>query len=265
MRKFLLIFVVVLYLLHSVGIELYSQSTGDAVVLLSGKVLDLNGKPLSVKIEFTGDNGKKITTTSNSSDGMYQQVLTPGIKYSVSFKDYLEVAGDGMVDIPSVKKYTEMSRTFTLRKIEEGLELSHFKAFNHNDSHLTGHYANEFQRIKEFMSSNINASIVIIISGRDSWFATKSVKQQYKDNKNRTKTRTIKIQPKEQMMQLLEARRDAVLDYVKTLKIREKSISIEFDETMGSKPVIPKGKKKQPVQTVEHPNVTVKVSKIKKM
>lgn len=265
MKKTLSIFGIIILFLYLVHNEVYAQSTGDAVVLLSGKVLDINGNPLSVKIEFIGDNGKKITTTSNSKDGLYQQVLTPGIKYLVSFKDYLEVSGDGVVYIPNVKKYTEMSRTFTLRKIEEGQELSYFKAFNPNDSILTGNYANEFQRIKDFMSSNLNATIVIVISGKDSWFATKSIKEKYKDSKNRTKTRTVKIQPIEQMTQLLEARKDAVMNYLRTLKIRDKSITIEFDNSMGSKPVKTKKKKKASTETIEHPNVIVKVGKIKKM
>ena len=160
----------------------YAQKTSEIVVLLQGKTLNSQGQPVSVKITFTDkETNKKIRTNSNRNGGLYQVVLKPGHEYNVSFKGYLSVDSVTVVKVPAVNKYYEMSQTFTIKKIEQGLKLCEFNAFKPKDTVLTGNYKEYFSRMKQFLKENINASVVITISMKDSYFKKKRVRIRYKD------------------------------------------------------------------------------------
>jgi len=252
------------FILTSYQFTAYSQSTGDVVVLLQGKIYDNNGKPVKVKVTFFGSDGKNISTTSNSTDGFYQQVLKPGVQYNVSFAGYLPI-GNSNVDVPNVSKYTEISSSFTVRKIEEGLILDKFSAFDSGDSTLTNNYIEKFSIIESFLKANITASLVVTVSVEDSYFLKKRVRVKYKDKKGRSRSKRITLKPEDQLMTVLEARLAAVKDYIGTLKVRSNKVSFQTEEKMGPKP--PKKKKKRknapepPPQTIV-PNIKIVVGKI---
>jgi hypothetical protein len=235
----LLVFVSSLFCLNA-------QSTSETVVLLQGKTLNRQGGHISVKLTFTDkQNKKKVRTTSNRNTGLYQVVLKPGHEYSVDFKGYISVDSSNSFRIPVVKKYTEISRTFTLKKIEEGLELCRFNAFKPQDTVLSGFYRDYFDRMKQFLRKNINASVVITVSMKDSYFKKKRIKKYYKDKRGRRRYKRVWLKADEQLKKVLDARLLAVQNYVDSLKIRASMVSFKTDDTMGPKPKKKKKKRRR--------------------
>ena len=225
--------------------SLTAQSTSEIVVLLEGKTLDTNSHPVSVKMIFKSNDGKKIVTKSNSSTGIYQVVLKPGKEYSVHFKGYITADSNNHVVIPKVEKYTEMKHDFYVKKIEEGLELMRFSAFKPEDSVLTGDYKEKFAAMKEFLKNNINASVVITVAMKDSYFKKKRVRIKYKDKRGRKRSKRVWLKPQDQLKKVLDARLRAVQDYVDSLHIRSSMVSFKTDDKMGPKHKKKKKKKKK--------------------
>ncbi len=267
-----------IFLLLISAANLYAQSTSKVVVLLQGKTLNLSGNPTAVKMTFTDQsNNKKAKTKSNRNTGLYQIILKPGHKYSVDFKGYISADNSNYVEIPNVQKYSELSQTFTLKKIEEGLELCQFNAFKPQDTVLSGSYIEYFNRMKQFLRENINASVVITVSMKDSYFKKKRVKKYYRNKRGKRRYKRVWVKPKVQLQKILDARMRAVRDFVATLKIRAKMLSFKEDDTMGPKPKKKKKKrrrrkkkKKKKMKTVKPPpppvnNITITVGKMMKI
>jgi hypothetical protein len=237
---FLLLFVVLS------ALQLNAQSTSETVVLLQGKTLDTQGRHISVQLTFTDkQNNKKVRTKSNKSSGLYQVVLKPEHEYSVDFKGFISADSTNSVTVPVVTKYTEISQTFTLKKIRQGLELCRFNAFKPKDTVLTCDYKEYFNRMKQFLRENINASVVITVSMKDSYFKKKRVKKYYKDKRGRKRYKRVWLKPKEQLQKVLDARMLAVRNYVDSLKIRSSMLSFKTDDTMGPKPKKKKKKRRR--------------------
>ena len=267
LKKFSYITIFVLSLINIVS----AQSTGDAVILLQGKVLDKHGKPVGTTIYFDNNNGKKISTKANSNDGLYQQILTPGKKYVVYFKDYVETSGYIEIEMPATKTYTELNRSFTVAKIEEGMELMRTNIFNPNESTLRGDYNSYFSSLRNFMNTNLNIGVVLTVHVHDCNFKSKTTKEQYKDSKNRTKYRKTTITPAQQAEQLAQARIAELRSYFQTIKIPEKRISFDTDLTFSKPKLASKTKTKKKKENVSEasvnylPNVIATVGQIKKM
>jgi len=241
MGKVVFLFVAVFLL----SLHLSGQSTGDAVVLLQGKTFNQNRLPVSVKMVFTNRSGKRTVVKSNSKTGVYQVVLKPGNEYYITFKGYLTVDSNNSVKIPKVEKYTEMEHNFAVKKIEEGLELMRFSAFKPEDSVLTGNYQKQFGLIKSFLKENINASVVITVAMKDSYFRKKRVRIRYKDKRGRKRSKRVWVKAKTQLNKVLEARLRVVQNYVDSLKIRKSMVVFKTDDKMGAKHKKKKKRKKR--------------------
>lgn len=255
MEKVVFLFVAVFLL----SLHLSGQSTGDVVVLLQGKTFNQNAVPVSVKMVFTNNSGKRTVVKSNSKTGVYQVVLKPGLSYYVTFKGYLTVDSNNLVKIPIVEKYTEMEHDFAVKKIEEGLELMRFSAFKPEDSVLTGKYQEQFGLIKSFLKENINASVVITVAMKDSYFRKKRVRIRYKDKRGRKRSKRVWVKAKTQLNKVLEARLRAVQNYIDSLKIRKSMVVFKTDDKMG-----PKHKKKKKKRRYRRKRKKHKKKKVKK-
>ncbi len=253
MEKVVFCFVAVFLL----SLHLSGQSTGDAVVLLQGKTFEQNGLPVSVKMVFTNSSGKSTIVKSNSKTGIYQVVLKPGLSYYVTFKGYLTADSNNSVKIPKVEKYTEMEHDFEVKKIEEGLELMRFSAFKPEDSVLTGNYQEQFALIRSFLKENINASVVITIAMKDSYFQKEKVPVSYTDKRGKKRSKRVWVKAKTQLDMVLEARLRAVQNYMDFLEIRKSMVVFKTDDKMGAKHIKKKGKKSATPLPVDNIIITV--------
>jgi len=210
-----------------------AQKSGETVVLLQGRISDISGNPVGTTLNFIGNNGKKISAKSNSKDGTYQQVMTPGVTYNLLVKGYM-VNDNIEVDIPKVTEYTELSRNFTVKKIEEGLNLMKFVAFNPNQSTLKGEYSTYFTTLKDFLRDNINASVVITVGMNDSYFKPTEKKIQVPGKKGKTVSKKVKVTPEEQLSTLADERINSIKDYFASITLPEKKISFVKDLKQSS-------------------------------
>ena len=246
-----------------------AQKSGEAVVLLQGKITDLSGNPVATTITFIGNNGKKISAKSNSKDGAYQQVLTPGVTYNLLFKGYM-VSDNIEVVIPRVTEYTELSRNITVKKIEEGLYLMKFVAFGSNQSTLKGDYPTYFATLKDFLKDNISASVVITIGMNDSYFKPTEKKVQVPGKKGKTVTKKVKVTTEEQLSTLADARINALKDYFASITLPEKKITFvkDINQTTSKKAdKAPAAKPKKGAKSAAEPKsnaayLTIKVGRI---
>jgi hypothetical protein len=255
--------------------NIYAQATAKIVVLLQGQVIDTSGKPVAVNFSLTDDRGKTIRVKSNINGGKYQAVLKPGKTYTVSFKGYLNADTTNTITIPAVTKYTEIKKDFTVKKIKEGLHLCQFNAFKPQDSVLTGDYKEHFERMRQFLRENINASVVITVTMKDSYFKKKRVKKYYKDKRGRRRYKRVWVKADEQLKKVLEARLRAVRNYIDSLNIRPSMVNFKTDDQMGPKPKKKKKKKrrrkKKKKKTPEPPppppvnNIFISVGKMMKI
>lgn len=266
-----LIFMISVCLLQIISGTANAQNGNATVILLQGKVTDQNGQIVSTTISFRDINGKKMSTKTNSKDGSFQQIMTPGMTYSVLFKDYMVLGEEYMFTLPMVKEYTEMSQNFKVKKIETGLELMRFKAFNPNQSELTGTYKQYFEDLKDFLNNNIKASVILTIHTHDSQFKETTKNVQVADKKGKMKTKKEKITVSQQLEQLANSRIEAIKSHFKSIGLPEKKITFEKDlASDNAKAEKPKkdSKKKGKEKPAEAPksanifNVNVKVGKI---
>jgi hypothetical protein len=234
---------------------------------MQGKVLDKTGKPISTTIFFENENGKRISSKSNISDGVYQAILTPGVNYTVFFKDYLEASGEIEINLPNVKSYTELNRSFTVSKIEEGLELMRTNVFKVNETTLTGPYAVYFGNLKSFMNTNLNVGIVLTIHTHDCSFKPKTLTESYTDAKNKKKTRKITVTVQQQAESLAQSRMAILKEYFIANKIPEKRITWSFDIKADAPKTTTKSKSKETKQPSvnQNPNIVVSVGRILKL
>jgi outer membrane protein OmpA-like peptidoglycan-associated protein len=100
----------------------YISAQGDlvgTVIALTGKVINANDKsPVSVKIIAYDESGKKVNTTrSNESDGSYYMTkLQPGHTYNFIISDEAFLKTKYTLNIPNLKKYSELSKDFVVYK-----------------------------------------------------------------------------------------------------------------------------------------------------
>jgi hypothetical protein len=199
--------------------------------------------------------------------------MAPGMTYSVLFRDYMVLGEEYMFTLPLVKEYTEMTQNFKVKKIETGLDLMKFKAFNSNQSELSGTYKPFFDDLKDFLNNNIKASVIITVHTHDSQFKETTKNVQVADKKGKMKTKKEKVTIAHQAEQLVNSRIDAIKSYLKLISLPEKKITFEKDmvsdnikveKTKSKKDTKKKGKEK-PVETPKSGNtnnVYVKVGKI---
>ena len=230
MYKVLVFFISLGLLFLNAGI-VSAQKGNATVVLLQGKVQDQSGHGVSTMISFRDLNGKKITSKTNAIDGSFQQILTPGMTYSVLFKDYMVLGEEYQFTLPNVSEYTEMTQNFRVKKIETGLELMRFSPFSSNQAELTGNYKPYFDDLKDFLNNNIKANVVITIHVHDSQFKEISKTVQVADKKGKMKSKKEKVTPQQQLEQLMNARIDAVKAHLKSIGLPEKKITFEKDMT----------------------------------
>ncbi len=251
----------------------HAQSGNNTVILLQGKITDQSGQTVTTTVSFRDANGRKTSTKTNSKDGTYQQILTPGMSYSVLFKDYMVLGEDYMFTLPAVKEYTEMTQNFKVKKIETGLDLMKFNAFNSNQSELTGMYKPFFEDLKDFLNNNIKASVIITIHAHDSQFKETTKNIQVADKKGKIKTKKEKVTGQQQIDQLVNDRIDVIKSYFKSISLPEKKITFEKDlasdntKSVKAKPAKDKKKagKEKPIESPKSNstfNVFVKVGKI---
>ncbi|MFP4369591.1 MAG: hypothetical protein ACLFR2_08430 [Candidatus Kapaibacterium sp.] len=102
----------------SLSAQILNQTAANT--LLKGVVLDeYTGKPLGVEIMIEG-GGKKIKTQSNDSDGSFEQLLTSGIEYEITFIRWDVWRETEIIDIKKSSGYEEKEMTFKAKKLTPG-------------------------------------------------------------------------------------------------------------------------------------------------
>lgn len=257
-KIFLLISVFVSFILKSIAFD------GKDLVLIHGKVTESEtGKPLGATIIFFSQNGKQIQAKSNSSDGSYQQVLQAGEKYKIVFKDYVLVGENFELELDKKGKYTEIEKNFSVKKIEYGLPICSFNPFKPNHPDLI---TNDFiclNELKNFLENNPKVNVIITVHTHDSNPKPYNKKISYKDAKNKTKTKNVKVTTAEQLQELAEERINSIKNLLNAMKISERKVTFEVD----IKPDISKTtatRKKTKSQNVisSNPTVYIKVGKV---
>lgn len=241
-------------------------SSIGAVVLLKGVVQENpRGLPVGAKMTFVDSKGKKTSCKSNAADGGFQHVLASGETYKLLISGHLLDEHAGTLEIPPHDEYVEITQNFRVKKLEPGLELYHFKAFEPNDSTLVDSLLAPFDELREIMRNNATMSVSINISSADSYLKKKTVKVQIPSKSRRKKYKFVKLTTEDRMKQLLDARLRAMEEYVSGMKVRKSNVKVDTTLEINEPPQKRRrrSKKKEPEKIV--PNVKITVSGFRKM
>jgi hypothetical protein len=213
-----------LLLLVIISTSLIAQKTTN-VVLLSGKITDINNNPISVEIFFSNENGDKRSSKSNSQDGSYSLILNPGSNYFISIRNHIVVENNS-INIPNSGQYKEMSLNIKAKKYEAGMEIKRFNPFQVNSENINN---SDFTEIKEFLANNRTSTVQITINANDCSFKAIKKKVKVEDKKKKNKTKDITITAEEQATELLMLRSKKIQNYFITNNIPERNFAIVID------------------------------------
>ncbi len=251
----------------------YGKSKSGAIILLKGSISEEStDQPIGTKMFFTNSKGKRTKTKSNSHDGTYQQPLASGETYKLLIPGYIVNPEKDEFEIPSHKKYKEIERNFTAIKLDSGVVLFKFQAFEKNDTNLIVENLSAIEDLKTIIRHNGNVSVNVIVSTVDSYFKSKKVKE-YFYKKKRKRYRWKKITTEQQLTTLLAGRISELTKYVEQIKIRKSNINYLEDLQIIKPPKKKKKKrrrkksKKKEIEAPkpELPNVTIVISRVRRM
>lgn len=241
----------------------------NVVVLVSGKIIDTEtGKPVTTKVKFIDDNGKAISTPTNSNDGAFQQVLTSGNSYQVVVEGWLTNNEQKILKIPAFTEYAELGYDFKVKKLQEGLVVSANNFFEKNSEKIKPDAVEEIKSIKELMKNQVGLVFEVTINSSDSYFKKKVVKESY-IQKGRKKTRNGTVTTETQLNELLDKRKNAFIELLKELQIQPKNFNIKTElVVIPPKPkakINTKSKSKQVhVEELFADNLIIKIEKVMK-
>lgn len=199
---------------------------GSTVTLIQGFIYDESGNPVGADIKFINSVGKKIMLKSNSKDGSFQQPFVQGEKYFPIFKGYVLANGFESFEVIKTGKYEEITRNFTVKRIQSNLNIMSEAFFKDGDSILSAD-AKEYLRVfKEFYNYNKNLTFRAVISAPDKVFKPTSRKVQVKV-KNKTRTKTIKISSKDLESDFIQSRINQLTKALKELEIPLSTFNFE--------------------------------------
>lgn len=252
------------FLICLIPFGLYSQK--NHVVLLQGIVTErISGKPVSTRILFINDKGKKIDCKSNSIDGAYQQVLNSGETYNVVFKGFISIDPDMKIEIPADVNYKETTLNFSLENLNSAKDLFNYKMFEPNKSAVINIFP--IQHLKSFVDFNPDAKIVVTVSSIDSWF-NNSKRRVEKIGKKGVKSFVNETySSKQQLSDLIDSRISTLKEEFKANNVFLKDNAFIKDlqvvpiKKKQQKRLIPGQSKKYEFYLPDYPNVKISLGK----
>ncbi len=235
------------YVFFSIVFVLLSNILNAQQGLLTGKLIDdANGKPIFAKITFIGSDGSTNKVNSNSNSGEFQIIVKPKVEYHIIVEKFFLVDDAKTFESPNFSSYTEFSKEYRVRKLEQGLSLIDFNAFSPNNSKYNKHNDDHFKFIAEFLKQQLGTVIEITISSSDSKFkaGTKTIEQEVKGKKKKVK---VKMSESDLASELIKERIESFKVVMKEFKIAERNVI--FKEDIVIKKPTAKGKKGNPAHT----------------
>lgn len=255
--------ILIIFALFAFSINLYSQidhTKAGETLLLNAIIKNDLGEPVNVEVRFADLTNKPVIARSDD-EGTLQAVIKQGTKYYTVFKNYIEVGGLHTFETAKTGKYTEASKMFLVRKIQENSELHKLPLFKSADSNLTNEGVEFLTFFKEFYSLNKNLQFKMVISASEMNF--KNIKQTRTELvNNKKKNIKITITAQEQMQAFLEARSNTLTNKLKELNIPARVFNYEYDtKTLPKKQPKTKKVNLEPVET----NAIIIIDKILKL
>jgi hypothetical protein len=221
LKKYLI--TAVIFLTVFLGI---ANSNSGVVVLMNGKIVNAeNGKPVTAKVKFVDENGKVHSSSSNSSDGVFQQVIPSGYTYSIFFDGWLTENVVNKIVVPKYSEYSELGYEFKVTEIKQGLLISKTNFFEKNSDKINPEAKETLQSLKDLIVNQKGIVFEVSINSADSYFQKKTVKESYTE-KGRKKTRNVVISTEKQLLELLDKRKENLINLLDELKIHQKSINM---------------------------------------
>lgn len=151
MKKILLIFLV-LFTYLNLNAQFVNGQSGK--VLLKGTITDKTKSDLmNVKITFKNEQGKEISTVSNSETGKYELLLDGNTAYDVFINSKEIIRLKTKYTTPNTDKYTEVNKDFSVQTIEPGAVISLINnAFD--DNNINNKAINELDEVKKILRFN---------------------------------------------------------------------------------------------------------------
>lgn len=205
-------------------------SYAGVVVLVKGNLNELSGnKPIGSKIRFIDSDNKESMVNSNSLEGEYQSVLQSGKTYRVVVDGWIVDEENRVLNIPEYDQYAELVYNFKLKKIEAGLKLYSNSFFEKNSAELSDKSSVALDLVSDMIRSQKGIVFEFIISSEDSYFKSIKKTETYKDSKGKNKSRKVTVTTEEQLLNLLEKRKEVILEKLKERNISSKSVNFKLD------------------------------------
>ncbi|MBX3043033.1 MAG: hypothetical protein KIT33_02195 [Candidatus Kapabacteria bacterium] len=226
MYNFTFINLVIVFFTITSLLPLYSNS----VVLVQGKLINKsNNKPIGTKIKFIDDEGKEITSSSNSGEGDFQIVVPSGKKYDVIIEGWLQEKDIQKIDIPVYNSYSELGYEFLLTPLKQGISLASGAFFEKNSEKFNSNFDEVVSELKKLLKHQKGIILEAKISSADSYFKSYKVKENYLDKKGKKKVRDKTVTTEVQLNDLLDKRKLALEEILSSHNIPLKSVNISTE------------------------------------
>ena len=228
----------------------FSQSV---VTLLEGKVTEEgSNQAIGTAIRFINQSGKNTRCLSNAGDGSFQQILTPGETYFVAMENYMIMGADQIVTVPQSSHYTEIQKSFKVKRLTEGMDLFTFSAFESGQASISKSSNDYFLQLKNFAHLNPKVNFKFVV-------ANESAKKIQK--KSGKKSKSNDAAP---LSDLTSSRIESLKQYLQDNGFAIRHHKIETSNLGQSKPQKDSKKKsKVPTQISQgSPNLKIVIDKI---
>ena len=207
----------------------FAYSNTGVVILINGKIINTeNGKPIAAKVKFIDENGKVHSSSSNSNDGVFQQVLPSGFTYSVFIQGWLTNKELSKIVVPKYSEYAELGYEFRVTELKKGLIISATNFFEKNSDVIKPDAIETLKSIKGLNSTQSGLVFEATINSGDSYFQKKTVKESYTE-KGRKKTRNVVLTPEKQLNELLDKRKEKLISMLNELQIQQNNVNIKTE------------------------------------
>lgn len=210
-----------------------------ATISISGSVKP--DEPVSnftgVNISFADPAGKENRTKVDKDGNFSSVILSPSTVYKV------KVSGTGLIatvhdfTTPNVSKFTELKQNFTVMTASAGRILFTADVFTPTKAELTSQAKTELDKLIELMKNNRGLSVKIVLpSETDPVPAKKTDAKPSKKSKKKSKdaAETMPAEAPVNALSLNQQRINAIQDYLKDVKSKEKRVSIILDSSAPS-------------------------------
>ena len=283
-----------------------SMLAQQAVTRVEGFIRDeVTNTPVGCKLYVVGPGGKKLTLSSNSTDGSYLMVLNDAGDYKLALIGHMVYRREYNITVPPTSKFQEIKRDYNVKTVHEGDVVFSTIGFDRNSSALSASGKKELNALLDVLKVNQEMNIIVTIlpdedlKGKAVADAMSAYNKEHakwekdmatwkkKNKKKQTTEPPVEPMPPTTIAdpneQIVKDRKVAVLSYLHEVKNSDLRVIVQTEvlpasaahQAVAPAPEVATGKKSKKtkatpappkhVQAPAHNNLVTKIGKVKRL